>query len=172
MLQNASVSAVDPEDVSGDDKSDDDLVLSAGDYQRLEGHRLNFAKKVSAGMVMPAVALVNVRQGGSWSRPIKYVSRPTLITRSLLFDLVSDRIITSAEHWHVQGYGHPSMTAERFSHRFPFSGHIVDPRRKGGASIAAQRQMLGNSMHRAAITCWLIYTCLSTDKSSVQFPTV
>ena len=151
---------------------------------RLESYRVEAVKQGIAAKLQsqgpqllwteaPPVALVNVRASASYSKSIAQRHAPALLTRSLLYDMRRDRIITIPELFLIQGQPHPhalpldSSEVELFS--FPIELFRQDPIGKPLVlTLAAQRKLIGNAMHRQAVGCWLAYMWLTTDKSSLM----
>ena len=140
--------------------------MAAGDFCRMESHRIVVNKLLQTNPSLPCV-LVNVRQNAEFMGTVTTNATPALLTRSLLFDAVRNRVVLAAQHWLIQGFAHPLLTSPLSTCGFPFPVQALMPQ-AGGVSGAEQRRLTGNSMHKVAVSCWLLYCWLAADKSSLM----
>ena len=152
------------------DSPSPEIMLSTGDFGRLEGFRLR-AEKTGLCVRGPngdgqigwsqSLALANVTQTESYFTDLSAVVMPALMRRSTLVDLVSNRMVWAAEHWIVQGFPHPAFASEDCVTFFPGSTLVPGPTRAGDADVmpaAEQRQICGNAMHWAQISSWFLFS--------------
>lgn len=91
-----------------------------------------------------SAALVNASQNVSFCSSIDTEQAPTLLRRSIIFDLVQQRLLAVPEHWMIQGYPHPQLLGKcKLSNMFPFSLMKLTP--------PQVRHLTGNGMHIACV---------------------
>ena len=94
------------------------------------------------------------------------LSMPALLQHTLLYEMVTDRPIAVSECWLVQGFARPCMVGvpSELSACFACPDMLANSAEEvgqdGKVSLAVQRSIIGNSMHRAAIGHWILYTAL------------
>ena len=138
------------------------LVLSQGDYSRLEGHGV-MAKRKNIDCANRSLSLVNVRQTAEFTNRVHTERVPALLTRSLIYDLSREKLVLTCEHWAIQWFPHPHVCTSALLPAMPFSIRNLQP--DGPVTYVSQKRMTGNAMHKAAVAVWIIYSLLKTDKS-------
>ncbi len=73
-------------------------------------------------------------------------------------------------HWLVQGFPHPFAIgiSPELASTFPCPLRLVDV--KTGLDGKAQKVLMGNAMHVAAVGSWLLYNMACVDRDSFQQP--
>ena len=107
--------------------------------------------------------MVNVANGPGYGT-ISTRSLPTLVRNSTSYDMMSDKPLLVACSWLAQGFPHPCLQ-DRCQQRHPF-GQMLNDDADGKAklSINAQRGLIGNGMHIAAVGTWLLYTLACVEQ--------
>ena len=151
----------------------DSHALSAGDSARLESW-VHWAGKQGfldeTGCWRPKFALADVTQNAQFrQRLCVEAAMPCLLTHTLLFDLVSGRLVTACSHWLAQGFPHPAGRGvqQQLKAAFPFDDTILDGTSSEGLSYSSQRILAGNAMHWNAIGSWLLYNLSCADISAI-----
>ena len=114
------------------------------------------------------MALVDTTQRAAFSKRVSTDCWPTLLTRTLLFDLVKQEFVPVASHWLAQGWPHPLAASipAAIRAKFPTSSETVDGRHDKGRNTLGtyeQRALVGNSMHVCAVSLWVL--CLDGHSS-------
>ena len=122
------------------------------------------------GCWRPKFALADVTQNAQFrQRLCVEAAMPCLLTHTLLYDLVSGRLVTACSHWLAQGFPHPAGRGvqQQLKAAFPFDDTILDGTSSEGLSYSNQRILAGNAMHWNAIGSWLLYNLSCTDISAI-----
>ena len=160
------------------DSPSPEIMLSTGDFGRLEGFRV-CAEKTGLCRAGPngngqvgwstSLALANVTQTESYFTDLSTVVVPAPMRRSMLVDLVWNRMVWAAEHWIVQGFPHPAFASQDSARLFP--GMTLVPAAAADADVmpaAEQRQICGNAMHWAQISAWFLFSVSCGVRAAVQ----
>ena len=130
--------------------TDYEKTLTCGEYTRLQGHRLNLCRQHK---VLPKVALTCLDQNPEWMKSSFTKQTPTLLRKSTLYDMISQRPLLPLEYFLIQGYPHPDtgIISEELRAQFPFADAL---------SILAPHEvtsLMGNGMHLAQAGTWLLW---------------
>ncbi len=113
------------------------------------------------------VALIKLCQRAEHQKAIFTDVAPALLTATLLWDLRREVLVGPTSHWLIQGFPHPCVPSlAEFSRAFPCKADLV--RVEVGLSGAIQKQLVGNSMHLAAVGAWTLHCLLCMDTSAMQ----
>ena len=138
----------------------EEAALSNGDFGRLEGWRLKAHKarlRDESGVWVVPMALGNVSQNDSYWGRLATVLFPSVLPRAVYYDFVRDRAITISEVWLSMGWPHPDYASlGEDTAFFPYPS-LVSMTSQNRLSLNAQRALLGNGMHLAAIGSWYFY---------------
>ena len=113
--------------------------------------------------------IAHPRTGTDWSAwgcRHTCLSMPALLQNTLLYEMVTDRPIAVSECWLVQGFARPCMVGvpSELSACFACPDMLANSAEEvgqdGKVPLAVQRSIIGNSMHRAAVGHWILYTAL------------
>jgi hypothetical protein len=135
-----------------------DMVLSPGDFRRLQGH---LAEAQDRGyregqQWHVSCAIVNTGQTSGYMKAVDTVTTPALMRRSSLFDMVSKRILTKSEYWMIQGWPHPNVVGPPLASLFPFADMQL--------TVGQVRHLTGNGMHLACVGAMLSVVLACTSK--------
>lgn len=112
------------------------------------------------------VAVVNITQRVEFMDLRASPVMPTLLRKSILWDLVRDEMVHPAVHWIVMGFPHPAfLPPGQLADQFPFTNIVLRSVETGGLKLSAQLALQGNSMHWAAAAASLCYGLGCTSKS-------
>ena len=102
-------------------------------------------------------AIVDLSQTSEFWNRVVTGAMPCLLQRSRLFDLVAQRDVVIEELFAVQGFAHPDLLGDVMPDEFPFVNLQLPE--------GSLRQLLGNSMHLAAVGASLLFMVAATEKS-------
>ena len=140
--------------------------LCPGQFIRLEGYKVEAMRQGllrEDGTWQTNCAIVDLSQSENVRQRINVLATPALLQRSQLFDMKTNKFLSTADLWLVQGFPRPMPAVPpSISSKFPFtcidlvdeapSAHVL--RRN------VQRSLCGNSMHTAAVSQWTLYNIL------------
>ena len=89
-----------------------------------------------------------------WAWPHREVSN------SVLFDMVSGRLLHPSELLLLQGFPVPGHVCPDLAERFPFPDGWMST-----LTVSGRRKLLGNSMHVAAVGAALLFLVAGTEKN-------
>lgn len=148
---------------------DEDLaIMTGGEVGRLESWKVLAHRPTlcDAGLDNWApstpMAVVDITQNADYVRCCSTHVFPTLLTESVLYDLLRNRRVTCAEHWLVQGFAQAGVPhiPPRCSKYFPFPSLVFGGSSREKLRIDEQRQLTGNAMHWAAIASWFAFNLM------------
>jgi hypothetical protein len=142
-----------------DDDITGDMVLTPGDFRRLQGHLATARDRgyLAGESWNVGCAIVNTAQSSGYMKTVDTVCTPALMRRSSLFDMVSKRSLTKSEYWLIQGYPHPNFAGPPLASMFP----VTDTQ----LSVGQVRHLTGNGMHLACVGAMLCVTVACTSKA-------
>ena len=153
---------------------DADDGMTASEFQRVEDALLMAQEQGFCGEDLDhfqtPMFLYDASQRPQWWKRFNTSSFPAVLRKTLLYNAIDKELAPVASHWLAQGFPHPVVTSisEDIMAAFPFSADLLNPLHEDGLSVADQRTLTGNAMHRSAIGCWFIYNLLGTDRSLMR----
>ena len=138
------------------------MALSGGESMRLVGF-LELAKEkglVQDGVWLVAAAVINISQSAKFCGQVDSETMPTLLTRSELFDMVSNRKLLVPELFLVQGYPHPELVRVVDVPFFPFVVSYLE-----NLPVRHATKLLGNGMHLQAVGSMILHIWANTAKT-------
>ena len=135
-------------------------LLSTAETNRLEAWILNAIRDgacSSNGLWNSRMAIVNITQNASFFGKVATTTMPALLRRSTLVDMTSGTPLVAAQHWLIQGFGHPDVALSDVAKRLHPAPAFVSwehaatarrrlerkgPGRKGAKSIHRQAGLL------------------------------
>ena len=152
-----------------------EAALSTGDCNRLESWQCwctaagKCHLKAPDGTWMQPFALADVTQNAHFSKTVSCDIMPCLLTHTLLWDLVTWKMVPVAAHWLAQGFPHPAATSlsQELLSKFPFEQSLLNAESNDGLSYSAQRTLTGNAMHVSSLGAWLLFNSSGINLSRI-----
>ena len=135
------------------------MAVRSGEAVRSFGYQRLAESKglVEDGVWNCPVALVNLAQASSHIKQVDTANAPALMTRSILFDLVRQRMLVDEEYWLIQGYAPPRLLHSRLEHLFPA--------RELHLSSKQARHLAGNGMHLTCVGSMILAALAFTERA-------
>jgi hypothetical protein len=149
--------------------------LNLGDSIRLEAWILAAEKRqffvreggsvLTGSRTWPSTTLMcvaNISHNFEFYKTFGQLNMPSLLPRSVYYDLVRDRSLCVAEEWVAHGFPHPEIAeVADLAARFPCK-HLLNKFDAGGVpqpslDLPQQRKLLGNGMHLGQVSLWLLF---------------
>ena len=105
---------------------------------------------------LSGVALCNLFQNASFNSAVTDLA-PTLLKKSVLFDLMHCRPVPPRTHWLIQGFPLPGVASPTVAEAFPFPEMWLD------LNDVETRAATGNSMHLAAVGSMLTFAIAASE---------
>ena len=123
-------------------------------------------RNASGGWLFPFV-LVDLSQNARFRNTAITAEMPCLLTNTVLWDLVRERLVPVAVHWLAQGFAHPEALGvpEHVKASFRFEESLLQADSPEGLTEASQRTLTGNAMHWNCVGAWMLYSFAFSDKS-------
>ena len=109
---------------------------------------------------MVAAAVINISQSAKICSQADSETMPTLLTRSALFDMVSNRQLLVPKLFLVQGYPHPELVRDVDVPFFPFLVSYLE-----NLPVTHATKLLGNGMHLQAVGSMILHILANTTKT-------
>jgi hypothetical protein len=156
--------------------------LSSSQSGHLEGYMILAQKRglltKSHEWIVPC-ALANAVQSSDFMSQINVDVFPAVMRKSILYDLVAQRPVLVAELWLVQGIPRPHMLpagANAIEQEFPFPqllpNKLAEFGQPGVLSLSEQKSLLGNCMHWAQISPWLLFGAVAAVPTNSHYSSV